>query len=234
MTNELSVFSSEDFGMVRTVEINGVIWLVAKDICNIFGDTNYRRSITRLDEDEKILQKVQTKGGEQTMTLINESGLYSLLFFMQPKKAKGVSQNDTLIEQRTLKLKSFKRWITHEVIPSIRKTGSYSLSEESYKAIREKSKEIRNHFTAMQKAHGYTEKHEFIQTTCQMKKKLGITAKKDDMTKQELAAVSAAEWLSIAMITDENGFHEVNPVCVEASVTVSNAIENKQPNKLLA
>ena len=60
------------------------------------------------------------------MIIVNESGLYSLLFYMQPQKAKGVSQNDSLVNERIEKLHKFKRWVTSEVLPTIRKTGSYS------------------------------------------------------------------------------------------------------------
>ena len=60
------------------------------------------------------------------MIIINESGLYSLLFQMQPQKAKGVSQNEELIEKRIQKLKRFKHWVTSEVLPSIRKHGIYA------------------------------------------------------------------------------------------------------------
>jgi len=59
------------------------------------------------------------------MTILNESGLYYILFYMQPQKAKGVSQNDSLIEERITKLKKFKHWVTSEVLPTIRKTGGY-------------------------------------------------------------------------------------------------------------
>ena len=100
-------------------------WFVGKDIAEYFGDSNYRRSLARLDEDEKGVSQIATLGGTQQMTIINESGLYSLMFYMQPQKAKGVSQNDTLINERIIKLKKFKRWVTSEVLPSIRKTGHY-------------------------------------------------------------------------------------------------------------
>lgn len=66
------------------------------------------------------------------MTIISESGLYSLLFLMKPKKAKGVSQNDARIQERVEKVDSFKRWVTHEVLPSIRKTGGYVNDEELF------------------------------------------------------------------------------------------------------
>lgn len=69
------------------------------------------------------------------MTIVNESGLYSLLFQMQPQKAKGVSQNDTLINERKEKLHKFKRWVTSEVLPSIRKHGAYATKDTIDKII---------------------------------------------------------------------------------------------------
>lgn len=76
-----------------------------------------------------MCHKVDTLGGKQDLTVINESGLYSLLFYMQPQKAKGVSQNDNAINERVEKLKKFKRWVTSEVLHSIRKHGMYATDE---------------------------------------------------------------------------------------------------------
>ncbi|MCK9324460.1 MAG: ORF6C domain-containing protein [Bacteroidales bacterium] len=107
---------------VRTIVKDGEPWFVAKDVCEIFGDTNYRRSTGKLDSDEKGVSQINTPGGNQEMMVINEPGLYSLLFNMQPQKG---NQPQDAIEERLTALKAFKRWITHEVIPSIRKTGMY-------------------------------------------------------------------------------------------------------------
>ena len=104
---------------------------VGKDVCEAFGDTNYRRSLANIDETDKGVSQINTPGGMQNMTVINESGLYSLLFQMQPQKAKGVSQNDNLINERVEKLHRFKHWVTHEVIPSIRKHGGYIAGQET-------------------------------------------------------------------------------------------------------
>jgi len=129
MENEIKLFENVEFGSVRTIIEDGEVWFVGKDVCEIFGDTNYRRSISRIDEDEKKISNVNTNGGNQNMTLLNESGLYSLLFLMQPQKAKGVSQNESAINERIERLRKFKRWVTHEVLPTIRKTGSYSITK---------------------------------------------------------------------------------------------------------
>ena len=110
---------------IRTVVIDGELWFVGKDVCEAFGDTNYRRSLRSLDADEKGVSQIPTPGGRQSMTVVNESGLYSLLFAMQPQKAKGVSQNEEKVNMRIEQLKAFRHWVTHDVLPSIRRHGMY-------------------------------------------------------------------------------------------------------------
>lgn len=109
MTNEITTlqFNSDQFGQLRVVkDDNGEPWFVARDVCNSLGldHTAHRR----LDADEKGLTKVQTLGGMQTVTTINESGLYTLM----------VRSNKECV-------KPFRKWITGEVLPSIRKKGGY-------------------------------------------------------------------------------------------------------------
>ena len=128
---DLQIFKNEEFGTIRTVTVDNEPWFVGKDVCEAFGDTNYRRSLATLDEDEKGVSQMDTPGGSQNMTIINESGLYTLMFNMQPQKAKGVSQNEQPINDRIAKLKRFKQWVTREVLPSIRKTGGYIAGQES-------------------------------------------------------------------------------------------------------
>lgn len=130
--NEIISFNNPEFGKVRTTMIDGLPWFVLKDVCAAFGDQNYRRIASRLDDDEKCLTHIKgvshidTPGGVQEMIVVNESGIYSALFAMRPEKAPGVT--DEYIEDRISKLKKFTRWVTHEVLPSIRKTGSYSVN----------------------------------------------------------------------------------------------------------
>lgn len=109
---------------IRTVLIDGNPWFVGKDVCLTFGDSNYRRSLARLDDDEKGVSQIDTPGGSQSMTTVNETGLYSLLFFMQPQKG---NLPEEQFQARSAQIKSFRRWITHDVIPQIRKSGSYSI-----------------------------------------------------------------------------------------------------------
>lgn len=125
--NEMQVFNFNEVE-VRTVMLDGDPWWVAKDVCDVFGETNRNRAMQYLDDEEKGYTQMDTPGGSQQIAIVNESGLYSLLFAMQPTKARGVSQE--YIEERTANLKRFKKWVTGEVLPSIRKNGGYALSPE--------------------------------------------------------------------------------------------------------
>lgn len=130
---DLTTFKNEIFGEVRTVMRDGEPWFVAADVCEFFGVTNRNRVLQNLDDDEKGGTQIDTPGGTQTMTIINEAGLYSLLFYLQPTKARGIS--DEQIAERCELLRKYKRWITHEVIPSIRKNGAYLTPEAAYKML---------------------------------------------------------------------------------------------------
>jgi anti-repressor protein len=99
------IYSNQE---VRSTVINGEPWFVAKDVCDVLELTNSRMAIDRLDEDEKGVSSTDTLGGKQNVTIVNESGLYSLILGSRKPEAK-----------------QFKRWITHEVIPSIRQHGAY-------------------------------------------------------------------------------------------------------------
>lgn len=216
-SKDLMVFENDVLGSIRGfIDENGEVWFIASDIAKILEYYQTSDMVRLLDDDEKLQSTLCLSGQGRKTNLINESGFYHAVMASHKEEAK-----------------EFRKWVTSTVLPSIRKTGSYSIPKKALD-YREKSKEIRKCFTNMQKEHGYTKQYEYIQTTMQMKKKLGISAKKDDMTPQEIAAVSAAEWLSMAMVTTEQGYHEVNPVCIEASETVTAAIESKQAEKLLA
>jgi anti-repressor protein len=120
---------------IRTIVKDGEVWFVAKDVCEFFGDTNYRRSVSRLEEDEKGVSPLNTPGGVQQMTVVNEAGLYSLLFHMQPQKKAHMSEED--YKERVQKLKNFKRWVTHVVLPSIRKHGAYMTDDVLERSIQD-------------------------------------------------------------------------------------------------
>ena len=121
--NELTVFNNEEFGEIRTITIYGEPWFVAADVCAYFGVSNRNRIMQSGDAEDKGGTQMDTPGGVQTVAIVNESGLYSVLFALQPNKARGVSK--AYIEDRQDKLHRFKRWVTHDILPTIRKTGGY-------------------------------------------------------------------------------------------------------------
>lgn len=109
--NELQIFSNPEFGQVRTVEIEGEPWLVGKDVAEELGYTNPRKALAdHVDEDDKGVTKCYTPGGEQEMTIINESGLYSLVLSSKLPGAK-----------------RFRRWVTSEILPTLRRQGTYTM-----------------------------------------------------------------------------------------------------------
>lgn len=112
--NELQIFSNPVFGEIRTIIISGEPWMVGKDVaqCLAYSDTD-QAIRTHVDDEDKLTRKFNGSGQNRKMTIINESGLYSLILGSQLPTAK-----------------QFKRWVTHDVLPSIRKTGSYSASSE--------------------------------------------------------------------------------------------------------
>jgi prophage antirepressor-like protein len=107
--NKITPFNYGD-NLIRVVddEITGEPLWVAKDVCNVLDLKDVNRTLSKLDEDEKGTQTLSTLGGMQKMSVINEAGLYNLIFRSNKPEAK-----------------PFKRWVTHEVLPTIRKTGSY-------------------------------------------------------------------------------------------------------------
>lgn len=111
--NELAIFNNPEFGELRTVEIGGEPWFVGKDVAKALGYKDTVNAIkARVDEEDKAGGwQFTTPSGEQEMTIINESGLYSLVLSSKLPTAK-----------------KFKRWVTSEVLPSIRQNGAYSLN----------------------------------------------------------------------------------------------------------
>lgn len=113
--NEIQVFNNEQFGEVRTVMQNGEPWFVAADVCKCLEIGNPSDAIGRLDEDEKALVSIEgLSRGNSMGNIVNEPGLYSLILGSRKPEAR-----------------AFKRWITHEVIPSIRKNGGYIAGQEA-------------------------------------------------------------------------------------------------------
>ena len=127
MNSNIQIFENNDFGQIRVVERDGEPWFVAADVCTYFGVSNRNRMMRVVDVEDKGSTQIGIRGGVQTVTIVNEPGLYSILFALQPAKARGVSED--YIAERQKKIRDFKRWITHDVLSSIRKTGIYSNRE---------------------------------------------------------------------------------------------------------
>ena len=138
MSNEMMIFRNDAFSDVRTVMIDGVPWFAATDITRILGYKNCSKAIVdHVDEEDKGITKCSTAGGMQNLTVINESGVFSLI--MQSKMPDA---------------RRFKRWVTSEILPTIRKTGGYVFDEEAYarRLLSSLSEEVIMNFTAALRA----------------------------------------------------------------------------------
>ena len=110
MANEVQIFENAEFGKVRTIVKDGEPYFVGKDVADILGYADTDQAIRKhVDEEDKLTRRFNGSGQNREMTIINESGLYSLILSSKLPTAK-----------------KFKRWVTSEVLPSIRKTGSYN------------------------------------------------------------------------------------------------------------
>ncbi|MDG6310890.1 Bro-N domain-containing protein [Glaesserella parasuis] len=112
-STQLSTFNFETHA-IRTIAINNEPWFIAKDVCEAVNISNYRDAIERLDEDEKGVALTDTLGGQQEMNIISESGMYTLILRCRDAVKKGSVPH------------RFRKWVTAEVLPQIRKTGQYS------------------------------------------------------------------------------------------------------------
>lgn len=135
--NELMIFNNPEFGAVRTVEIDGEPWLVGKDVAAALGYSDTDKAIrNHVDDDDKLTRQFGGSGQNRNMTVINESGLYALVLSSKLPGAK-----------------KFRRWVTAEVLPAIRRTGSYgtgALSDSSKATLAEaKAKNARARIASM-------------------------------------------------------------------------------------
>lgn len=112
--NEIQTFESDQFGTVRAIrDENGEPMFVAKDVCAVLELKNPRSTLALLDEDEKGVHIVDTPGGEQQMTIVTEPGFYKLV-----------------MRSRKPEAKAFQRWVTHEVLPALRRDGGYMVARD--------------------------------------------------------------------------------------------------------
>lgn len=116
--NDLQIFKNSEFGEIRTVTKNNEPWFIATDVCSALDISNTSQALTRLDDDEKNTIILNEGIGNPNKSIVSEYGLYNLILASRKKEAK-----------------KFKRWITHEVIPTIRKHGAYMSSEVIEKTL---------------------------------------------------------------------------------------------------
>ena len=114
--NELKIFENEEFGQVRTIVINNEPWFVGKDVATALGYANPKNAVPKhVSDEDKLSTQIEYAGQRRTVTVINESGLYALIFGSKLESAK-----------------RFKHWVTNEVLPTIRKTGGYVNNDELF------------------------------------------------------------------------------------------------------
>lgn len=117
--NDLLIFNSKEFGDIRTVQLNNETYFIGKDVASALGYADPNKAIVvHVDEDDKLNDKTASSLGQRGGWLINESGLYSLILSSKLKSAK-----------------RFKRWVTSEVLPAIRKNGSYQMAQPQGKEL---------------------------------------------------------------------------------------------------
>ena len=137
--NNLTVFENPEFGSIRTGELDGEPWLVGKDVATALGYKNPQEAIrTHVDDEDKGVSEILTPGGKQSVPIINESGLYSLVLSSKLPTAR-----------------KFRRWVTSEVLPSIRKTGGYTAKPMT--SYQQMMAETRRRNAQIQEARIYTE-----------------------------------------------------------------------------
>ena len=116
MDHDIQLFHNDDFGDIRTVIIDGEPWFVAKDVASLLGYKETAKAVRfHIDDEDKGVSILDTPGGKQRITVINESGVYCLILSSNLPKAR-----------------LFKHWVTSEVLPSLRKTGRYGTDDAAY------------------------------------------------------------------------------------------------------
>lgn len=116
---DLQIFNNPEFGAIRTIEKDGEPWFIGNDVATALGYTNARNAVpAHVDDEDKLRTQIEYAGQKRDITIINESGLYSLVLSSKLPTAK-----------------KFKRWVTNEVIPSIRKHGAYMTPETLEKVL---------------------------------------------------------------------------------------------------
>lgn len=200
---------------IRIILKKGEPFFAAIDVCNILEIKNVSQALAYLEKDEVISSEViDSLGRKQIASFINEGCLYQLIFRSRKKEAM-----------------QFKKWVTHEVLPSIRKTGKYSIPEK----IKHISIKNRRAITDAWQENGVSKPHEFIQLTLQEYKSLKFdnNKRKKEMTKEEILLLSALESMESLNLfyNPQEDFHG----CAKSlTKTAAKVIECKSPAKKIS
>ena len=230
--SSLTVFQF-DGNSVRVINRGGMPWFVAKDLCLVLDIRNVSDALSRLDDDEKGIASTDTLGGKQDMTIVSESGMYALV-----------------LSSRKPEAKPFRKWVTSEVLPSIRKTGSYSYRGKTpgWIEVRQESKDV--HRTLTDAIQDYIARHpelsankqKFMYSNVadavnrglfglpskQLKALLSLTSSqllRDGLEKKEIHCLTAIEFLAVRFIDVED---------LDPCLAVKKAIEASYTNQLFA
>ena len=213
---ELMKFDFEGRG-VRSLMIAGEPWWVVKDVCEVLGIADHHQVFERLDEDERGRYPIPTRGGEQEAKCVNEFGLYTLIIRSDKPEAK-----------------AFRKWITSEVLPAIRKTGRYAVDKDK----RRQSAKTRVGMTAQWQIHGASSPHHFINLTRTEYRSLGwpSATKKDFLTDEERARLQVFESIETYKLMRNpqiEGYHELAESLIETGSHIGLFVDNYLARKLI-
>lgn len=216
---ELQVFRNEQFGHVRVIERDGEPWFVAKDVCECLDLDNPSQAVTRLDDDERCLISNKALRANGGTTVMSEPGLYSLILGSRKPEAK-----------------AFKRWITHEVIPSIRKTGCHLLAPKtSAEALRALADQVKKTELAIrQRDEARRTKAHFVEgRDAEMCGRVGGLTRENNVLKD--AVGRGRNWQTISMMSSEwvrrfghkPNWRKLKEFCVEVAIEPIRDVEEK-------
>lgn len=182
---------------IRVVEKQGEPWFVANDVCDVLGLTNPRQALTALDDDEKGVILTDTLGGEQKINIINESGLYILILRSRKATQQGTVQH------------KFRKWVTSEVLPSIRKTGSYALpTPQTLSTVKDRNGLVKTceWFVRVASYLGYDEVWNLVHHRFNINRACELT------TEQVGQATEYLQGLLLGVIAQRRGFNPQTPL----------------------
>lgn len=178
---------------IRTAIIDGEPWFVAKDVCEVLGIADHTTATRDLENNEKGTHSMRTLGGNQTVLIVNESGLYALIF-----------------KSRKPKAKAFRKWVTSEVLPSIRKTGGYTdmIPKDLPTALRAYANEVEKNQKLLAENNALQESNNALQKS-NLSKSLTITRNKPKVLFADAVAASDTSILvgDLARILKQNGIN---------------------------